>query len=321
MGNKLIGLAPMAGYTNFPMRKICKMFGADFVFSEMISAEGIIRGDITTYKTAPKEKCRIQLFGNDPSTVQKAIEQLRTVPETIDLNAGCPAKKVVKKDQGSALLKDIYLLKEILFAMKEVSPVPISVKVRLGYFENEIFSIVEELVKTPVSDIYIHGRTKVQAYSGDADWNSIFSVAEEFKDSGKSFFGSGDLYTPDIINEKMRNKYLKGVIVARGAIGNPFIFLQSKRILENKKNIEIDNISKINVFLLFLKMMMEEFGERSGIIESRKYFSGYSKGMPCSSKIRNAYMRLTTYNEIQLMLKKYSDELKRINDPISLNPD
>jgi len=321
MANKLIGLAPMAGYSHYPMREVCRRFGADFIFSEMVSAEGIIRGDFTTYKTIPREKCILQLFVNNPETFQKAIKQLRIIPEKIDLNAGCPAKKVVKKNQGSALLNDLPLVEEILFAMNEVSSVPISVKIRLGYFQNDVFEIVEKLVKTPVKDIYIHGRTKIQGYSGEADWNSIFEVAKEFSNSGKNFFGSGDLYAPEFILDKIQNEFLKGVIVARGAIHNPFIFLQTKRLINGKKKLEIDDISKINVFLFLLKEMTNEFGERRGVIESRKYFAGYSKRMPCSSKIRNAYMKQNSFEEVKTLLKKYKAELKRINGPISLNLD
>lgn len=298
-----IGLAPMAGYTDEVLRKIAIDCGADFSFSEMLSAEGVLRNDFTTSQIVPSSPCRIQLFGSEPGRIAEAAFALRDVATWIDINAGCPVKKVTKQGSGSALLNDLPRLQDMVKTVKAAVEVPVSVKIRIGWKENRLDEIMAALLEVEPAAVFIHGRTKEQAYTGVADWDPIGRVVSTCKKKGVKIFGSGDLFTPERIAELLQMYDLDGVIVARGVIGNPWIFAQTKELLKKGFYKPTDPEDRLRFFFgTHLARLVELKGEARGIVESRKFFSGYCRGMPNSSVLRNSFMRAKTLEDVRAII-------------------
>lgn len=296
----------MAGYTDKVFRQIALDFGADFVFSEMLSAEGIIRNDTATSKIIPSEPCRLQLFGPEADRIAEAAVKLNKIATWIDINAGCPVKKVVKRGSGSALLNDLPRLQKIIVSLKKAVSVPVSVKIRLGWKHNTLPETIAALLEVEPAAIFIHGRTMEQGYSGVADWEPIGDVAPLCREKGIQIFGSGDLFTPERIKEVIQLYNLDGVIVARGAIGNPWIFEQSKELLNRDAYEVFNEKDKLRYFFnTHLQRLIEEKGETKGISESRKFFVGYSRGIPNSCDLRNSFMRAKTMEDVKTIITTY----------------
>ncbi len=306
-----IGQAPLAGYTNEAMRKIALEYGADFVFSEMLSCESIMQNNLKTLKIIPSKQCRIQLFTAKPEYITPAAEKLKKIATWFDINAGCPVKKVVKKGAGSALLKDLDRLKIMIRNLKSAVEVPVSVKLRIGWNKDEIEKIVVELAKEQPDAFFIHGRTYKQGFTGKANWNSIFKAVKILKDSGIKIYGSGDLFEPEDIKKAIKKYKVDGVIIARGAIGNPWIFRQTKELFEKNSYRPVEAKERLRVFKKHLKMLIEIFGERKGIFESRKFFASYTKGLQNSRTMRSKYMKLANMEDIYAFLTQYINDIKR----------
>ncbi|MFW6120497.1 MAG: tRNA dihydrouridine synthase [Petrotogales bacterium] len=306
-----IGQAPLAGYTNDAMRKIALEYGADFVFSEMLSCESIMQNNLNNLKIIPGKHCRIQLFTSKPEYIAPAAEKLKKIATWFDINAGCPVKKVVKKGAGSALLKDLDRLKRMIRNLKTAVEVPVSVKLRIGWNKDEIEKIVAELAKEQPDSFFIHGRTYKQGFSGKANWNSISKAVKILKDSGIKIYGSGDLFEPEDIKNAFEKYKVDGVIVGRGAIGNPWIFSQTKELFKKGRYRPVEAEEKLHMFKKHLEMLIEIFGERKGIFESRKFFAAYTKGLKNGRVSRAKYMTLNTLQEISEFLTKYINDIKR----------
>jgi nifR3 family TIM-barrel protein len=277
----------------------------------MVSCESILQGNISNLKIIPDKPCRIQLFTGNPDHIGKAAEKLKVIATWFDINAGCPAKKVIKKDAGSALLKDLDRLKKILKNLKNSTDVPVSVKVRLGWDKDEIVRIVTQLAEEQPDAFFIHGRTFKQGFSGKPSWGSIKNVIRLLEGSGIKIYGSGDLFTPEDIKIALDKYDVDGVIVARGAIGNPWIFRQTKELLEKGQYKPVEDEARLIVFRKHLNMLIDLFGERKGILESRKFFAAYTKGLKNSRVARTRYMMLNTLQEISEFLTKYINDIKR----------
>jgi nifR3 family TIM-barrel protein len=306
-----IGQAPLAGYTNKAMRELALEYGADFVFSEMISCESVLHGNRSNLKIIPDKPCRIQLFTSNPDYIGKAAEKLKDIATWFDINAGCPVKKVIKKGAGSALLKDLFRLKKMLKNLKSSSDVPVSVKIRLGWDKDQIEGIVTQLAEEKPDAFFIHGRTSKQCFSGKSSWDSIKKAVSLLEGSGIKIYGSGDLFTPEVIKIALDKYGVDGVIVARGAIGNPWIFRQTKELLEKGQYKSVEDETKIMVFRKHLNMLIDLFGETKGIFESRKFFAAYTKGLKNSRAARTKFMTLNTLQEISEFLTKYINDIKR----------
>ncbi|AKI96707.1 tRNA dihydrouridine synthase [Kosmotoga pacifica] len=309
-----IGLAPMAGYTDSIMRRLSLSWGADFVFTEMLSIDGILRSDKATRKLIPKIPCRVQLFGSEPDKFVQAYNRIAHVTTWIDINAGCPVKKVTKRGAGGALLNDLDRLVEIIRLLKMHTNKPVSVKIRLGWSNNRIMEIVSALVHIKPDAIFIHGRTVEQKYSGKADWDSISRAADLCHESGIPVYGSGDLFMPEAVKRVYEEYPVDGVIIARGAIGNPWIFRQSKDFIESGKYHEPGVKERLEAFVRHLLLLIEEKGEEKGIKESRKFFVGYTRGIPDAAKMRNSYMRLNTLEEIRNFMLFQGIDIESIRD-------
>ncbi|MFO7880916.1 MAG: tRNA-dihydrouridine synthase [Kosmotogaceae bacterium] len=306
-----IGQAPLAGYTNEAMREIALEHCADFVFSEMLSCESILQDNKNVLKIVPNKPCRIQLFTARPEYIAGAAKKLEEIATWFDINAGCPVKKVIKKGAGSALLKDLDRLKRMIRNLKYIAEVPVSVKIRSGWDRDEIEKIIVELAKEEPDAFFIHGRTQKQGFSGKASWNVINKAVRILEDSEIKVYASGDLFTPEDIKIALEEYGIDGVIVARGAIGNPWIFCQTKELMEKGYYKPVEYETKLRTFEKHLKLLIEIFGERKGIFESRKFFTAYTKGLKNSRNMRSKYMTLINIEDIYEFLSQYINEIKR----------
>lgn len=300
MKNKIL-LAPMAGVTDLPFRSLCKQYGADLVFSEMISAKAIHYKDkktLSLLKTTESEKPLIvQLFGSEPDIMAEAAQFLEQMGvKALDINMGCPATKIIKNGEGSALMKNPSLAGKIMESVVSATSLPVSVKIRSGWDENSINAV--ELARIAencgISFITVHGRTKEQAYSGKADR----SIIKKVKDAVSiPVVGNGDITTPEDAISMFEETNCDSIMVGRGSLGNPFIFANIKNKMENKPEIIITDEEKQNVMLKHLSLLLETKGNKIGILEFRKHLAWYIKGTKNSSHFKEQAFRATSYDE------------------------
>ncbi len=295
MFNKKIGLAPMADYTDYAYRKICRDNGADFVFTEMISSDALIREHEKTSSMLPKKtetNIGIQLFGNNPDVFSEAGLLVENFCDWIDINAACPVNKVVKKGAGSGLLLNLENLSNIIYSLKKTVKIPVGVKVRLGFESIEIFKILSTVEKAGADYIIVHGRTREQLYSGESN-KKIFKDIREF--SKITLGASGDVYSKDDIKEYFEKYGVDFVIAARGSFGNPWIF-------SNKIPL-IDDI--IDTCFEHLKIMIEDYNnEKYAVTRFRKILMHYFKGYEGVKEIRRNLHILETFEDVKLLIDR-----------------
>jgi len=301
-------LAPMAGISDIPFRKISYDFGADIAVTEMINARGLIEGSKKTYSLMRIDKREIntgiQLFGNDIEIMKRAVEivcESNLNIKFIDINAGCPAKKVIRGGSGGALLKNLKKLEIMLNSVKSVSNIPVSCKVRIGYDENTISEIVNAIKSSGVKIITIHGRTVKQGFKGKSDLSWIKSFNN---DKDMQYIISGDINTPDKAVEIM-DKYPKfHVMIGRGALGNPFIFDYIKDLRRNGNYNRVNKEELFKTIRKHYKFMLKVFGDY-GVILMRKHIGWYLKGLPGSKKLKDKINKIGEYNDVIRELDKY----------------
>jgi len=292
-------LAPMEEVTDSSFRLICKSFGADFLISEFVSSEALIRDvDKSFKKLAFSENERpfgIQIFGHDEhSLIKAALIAEEQNPDFIDINWGCPVKKVVAKGAGSAILKDIPKMIRLTKSVVDAVKLPITVKTRLGWDQTDkpIVEVSKKLQDVGIQAITIHGRTRSQLYSGDADWTLIGEVKNS-PDIIIPVIGNGDINTPQKALD-FKNKYgVDAIMIGRGAIGNPWIFRDIKSIL-NQEPISIPTIQeRIDIVIRHLQEASIIKGEKSAVLEMRRHYAGYFKGIynfkPVKMKLMTAF--------------------------------
>lgn len=284
----IASLAPMAGITDRAFREICAMFGAAYFTSEMVSAKGLIYKSNKTYSLINHSKQEkpfaVQLFGNCPEDFYKSIKLLENYMDKIDLidiNMGCPAKKIIKEHSGSALMKEPKLCGEIIKTAKSISPVPVTVKIRSGWDKNHKNAVeVAQICELSGADaITVHGRTKEQGYSGKSDLEIIKKVKENVK---IPVIGNGDITNFETANKMMIYTNCDMIAVGRGAMGNPWIF---KEINEGHKVMPTLN-EKIRVMKMHIHKLCIYKGEEIGIKESRKHIAQYIKNIHRASEFR-----------------------------------
>lgn len=316
--NNLV-LAPMAGFTDIAFRKIASQMGAGLLVTEMVSAKGIYYKDIKTnllMETHPEEgSVALQIFGSDPRIMSEVVKRdlnHRQDIHIIDINMGCPAPKIVKNGEGSALMKNPKLAGDIFEAMVKNSEKPVTVKIRMGWDKNslngiEIGKIAE---KSGISALTIHARTRDMFYSGQADWEYIKKIKASLS---IPVIGNGDIFTPNDAIEMIRQTGCDGVAIGRGAVGNPWIFKRILRLLNKKEDFEPSYEDIIHMAIYHLGLECTIKGERIGIREMRKQIAGYLKGLRDSSTIRNKINTMWNKEEITNLLLEYSEYLKASN--------
>jgi nifR3 family TIM-barrel protein len=313
-------LAPMEDVSDPPFRAICKELGADVVYTEFISSEGLIRDAVKSkVKLDIYEKERpvgIQIFGANLDSMLKTVEIVeQSNPDFIDINYGCPVSKVVCKGAGAGILKDIPLMIKLTEAMVKHTKLPITVKTRLGWDEKsiEIVDVAERLQDAGIKALSIHGRTRNQMYKGVANWKPITEVKNNPR-MHIPIFGNGDVDSPERA-QSMRDDYgLDGAMIGRAAIGYPWIFREIKYYFETGEHLKPPTIAeRVAVAKRHLEMAMDWKGERLGLLETRRHYTNYFKGIPHFKEYRLQLVTADDFNTIEQVfesiINQYSNEL------------
>lgn len=311
-------LAPMEDVSDPPFRALCKEQGADVVYTEFISSEGLIRDAAKSIKKLDiYEKERpvgIQIFGANLDSMLKTVEIVeKSKPDIIDINFGCPVKKVVSKGAGAGILKDIDLMVKLTDAMVKHTDLPVTVKTRLGWDHDsiKIVEVAERLQDVGCAAISIHGRTRAQMYKGEADWSPIAQVKNNQR-MHIPVFGNGDVNSPERAVE-MRNQYgLDGAMIGRASIGNPWFFKQVKHFMETGEHLpEITIEDRVAMARRHLQMEIDwKESEIVGVMETRRHYTNYFKGIPHFKEYR---LKMVTsdaasdvYNVFDEVLEKFA---------------
>jgi putative TIM-barrel protein, nifR3 family len=298
-------LAPMEDVSDPPFRRLCKMHGADMLYSEFISSEGLIRDAIKSRQKLDifdyERPVGIQIFGGDEEAMALSAKIVATVnPDLVDINFGCPVKKVVSKGAGAGVLKDIDLMVRLTKAVVNSTSLPVTVKTRLGWDEQSINieEVAERLQDVGISALTIHARTRSQMYKGHSDWSYIAKV----KDNPRMhipIFGNGDIDSPEKALE-YRNKYgIDGIMIGRAAIGYPWIFNEIKHYFTTGELLPSPTIAdRVEAAKNHLLWSVEWKGERQGVVEMRRHYANYFKGIPNFKEHRHKLVTLDASEEV-----------------------
>ncbi len=311
--NNLI-LAPIAGVTDLPFRILARRGGCGLAFTEMVSAKGLYYKDEKTKKLldtcAEDNPLGVQIFGSEPEIMRYAARELSAMGfDIIDINMGCPTPKIVKNGDGSALLLNLDLAEKVISSVVEASKVPVTVKMRIGWDENNIngVEIAHIAQKAGASAITVHARTRCQFYRGKADWNYIREIKEELD---IPVIGNGDIFTPEDAKRMIEETGCDGIMIARGALGNPHIFNEIDSYLKNVTILPpLSSKEKLELAVKHFHMEVEYRGEHKGIREMRKHFAWYLKGMRNSNMVKEALYRADSAEEVLSIIKEFADFL------------
>ena len=310
-------LAPVAGYSDCAFRHLCRKGGANFSYTEMVSAEALVRGSGKTQELmvrAPDEdKYAVQIFGGEPETVAKAalIVAERVNPEVIDINAGCPVPKIIKSGAGSALTRDPERLFAVLNQTKKAlteagKDIPVTVKIRSGWDSSSLTwkEAAEASLKASADAITLHPRTRAQGYEGKADWALLAELVKLV--GGKiPVFASGDIFSPESVRACFKQTGVDGVMFARGAMGNPFIFDETKRFLLTGEKYSTPPEVRISAGMEELDILIKVKGEVTACREMRKRFCAYSKGLDKASQMRASIVSANTRADFAAIFSEY----------------
>jgi len=306
-------LAPMEDVSDPPFRYVCKQYGADLMYTEFISSEGLIRDAIKSRKKLDifdyERPIGIQIFGGDEEAMALSAKIVdATQPDLVDINFGCPVKKVVCKGAGAGVLKDIGLMVRLTTAVIKSTNLPVTVKTRLGWDDSSIniMEVAERLQDVGIQALAIHGRTRSQMYKGSANWSHIAEVKNNPRIK-IPIFGNGDVVSPEMALE-YKNKYgVDGIMVGRAAIGYPWIFNEIKHFLKTGEHLPKPTIqNRVEVCKAHLQKSVEWKGERVGVIEMRTHYANYFRGIPNFKEMRTRLVTLYTYDEILNVLDEVS---------------
>jgi len=306
-------LAPMEDVSDPPFRALCKKHGADLMFTEFISTEGLIRNAAkSTQKLDIYEYERpvgIQIFGSELEPMIESAKIIeRTNPDLLDINYGCPVKKVVCKGAGAGILQDIPKMIRLTEAVVKATSLPVTVKTRLGWDDSSKFivEVAERLQDVGIQGISIHGRTRAQMYKGDADWSLIAEVKNNPR-MHIPVFGNGDIDTPQKAVEYKKRYGVDGVMIGRASIGYPWIFEEVKHFYRTGEMLPPPTLSqRVDAATEHLRMSVKWKGEKLGVVEMRRHYANYFKGIPNFKQLRMALVTLDSYDELESTLTQIS---------------
>jgi len=313
MKNKKIFVAPMAGITDFSFRKILKKFNPDMVYSEMVSINAlkVLSSKTTDSILRLNPGDGVQLFGSDVELmIEGALYVEKLGVENIDINAGCPMKKIVNNGYGSALMGDPEQVKRILFALREKldNKTNLSIKIRVGYKNSNNYLEIGRIAQdAKCSHITIHGRTREEMYTGCANWDNIKELKENIK---IPVIGNGDIFTGKDAFDKLKYSGVDGVMIARGMLGNPWLIREIREYMElGEIKTPTTNSERIDMAITHLREVEKDNKNKSFIYDVRKHLCWYLKGLKNNALIREKINHMEDYDEIALMLEDYKNQL------------
>lgn len=313
--NNLI-LAPMAGVTDLPFRKICKEFGPGLVCTEMVSSKAIYHDDTKTKllmnTDGEKRPISMQIFGSDEETMGYAAKYVSKIADIVDINMGCPAPKVVKNGDGSKLLLDIEKAEKVIKAVVKNSTKPVTLKIRKGWDCNNIVAteFAQMAEKAGVSAITIHGRTRTEMYSGKVDLDIIKKVKESVK---IPVIGNGDIVDEESALKMFEYTGVDGIMIGRGTFGNPWIFERIKYYLETGEKLPlVTNEEKLRVIKKQIQLELDNKPEVTAIREMRKHIAWYTKNMPNSSEFRCEINKIEDKEQLMEIVEDYFLKVNRV---------
>lgn len=306
-------LSPMAGVTDLPFRLICKEQGCGLLYTEMINGKALCYDDENTKKMLKIEEeehpVAVQIFGSEPEFMGRAAEIMNDYSnEILDINMGCPAPKVVKNGDGSALMKNPKLAEKVLKAVVKNSKKPVTLKIRKGWDDSSVNAV--EIAKIAeacgISALAIHGRTREQFYTGKADWNII---AEIKKSLNIPVIGNGDVFTIEDSINMLDKTGCDAIMIGRGAQGNPWIFKRINHYMNTGEILPEPTLNeKISTAIKHLKLAVEEHGEYVAVREMRKHIAWYLKGLRNSARLRDEINKIEDYQEVVSKLEYYMED-------------
>ena len=292
-----------------PFRYVCKKYGADLMYTEFISSEGLIRDAIKSKKKLDifdyERPIGIQIFGGDEEAMALSAKIVdATQPDLLDINFGCPVKKVVCKGAGAGVLKDVDLMVRLTRAVVRSTNLPVTVKTRLGWDERtiNIMEVAERLQDEGIKALTIHGRTRAQMYKGNANWERIAEVKNNPKIK-IPIFGNGDVVTPEMATA-YKNKYgIDGIMFGRAAIGYPWLFNEIKHFFKTGEHLPKPTMqNRVEIAKTHLQKSVEWKGEKLGVLEMRNHYANYFKGIPNFKETRTKLVTVGTYKEVEEVL-------------------
>ena len=309
LGEYPLLLAPMEDVSDPPFRKLCKKYGADLMYTEFISSEGLIRDAVKSVQKLDifeyERPIGIQIFGYDIKSMREATEiTAQANPDIIDINYGCPVKKVTCKGAGAGILKDIPKMVQMTKEIVESTNLPVTVKTRLGWNEESkyIVEVAERLQDIGIQAISIHGRTRKQMYKGEADWTLISEVKKNPR-MHIPVFGNGDIDSPEKAKMMKEKYHVDGMMIGRASIGYPWIFKEIKHYLKTGEKLAAPSIEeRVDVCKQHLKSSLEWKGPILGVVETRRHYTNYFKGMHGIKEYRTKLVTADEPNEIFAIL-------------------
>jgi len=312
-------LAPMEDVSDPPFRAVCKDNGADLMYTEFISSEGLIRDAIKSLKKLEffeyERPIGIQIFGGDEEAMRMATQIVdATNPDLVDINFGCPVKKVVCKGAGAGVLKDVPLMVRLTEAVVKSTHLPVTVKTRLGWDDNtrNILEVAERLQDVGIQALSIHGRTRTQMYKGEADWSLIAKVKENPRIQ-IPIFGNGDIDSPQKALDYKNRFGVDGIMIGRAAIGYPWIFNEIKHFLKTGEELSAPTIiERVKVCRKHLNFSIKWKGDVLGLLEMRRHYSQYFKGLPHFKDYRTQLVTLNHFEEVDTVLEEVAEKYSQV---------
>ncbi|MBD3385091.1 tRNA dihydrouridine synthase DusB [candidate division KSB1 bacterium] len=310
-------LAPLAGWTDTVFRRLCKRFGASVVYSEMVSAEGIVYRKSKTLAlcsfTDSERPIGIQIFGNEPDhMLQAAVWLQQQRPDFIDINFCCPVAKVVKRGAGAALLREPEKMVAIVRAVKQVVSIPVTAKIRMGWQDNQTVKIAGALEQAGIDALTIHPRTRQMGFSGDAEWSVIAEIVNAVS---VPVIGNGDIRTPEHARQMLDRTGCNAVMVGRAAMGNPWIFEQISSYLTSGTVLSPPSVkARIEVCLQHVEGTVELYGEKRALFILRKQIIKYLQGLPFISDYRPGFFACRSAAQLVQRIAQYDEFLQKYNE-------